>query len=250
MPCEPAHKRQTLYRRVKFVSSDPTLLRQRGLRRRSRTFSTSEAPPRVYSPSVSRSCLDHDCRPKSRRAGLRAPYRHAGKDQAEVFFLDGMTSSDARAGMIRRTPAAPIYDLLRLQAVGDEQRQRHDIQPAGSHSSERCSQCRLLSLLSGTWRTANRERFADDWARHQRPRLQHRPRLPQSAPADAPSISRREFIRELQRRAARRARRDDQGFRRRPFARGPGGPFAGHHRPRHGGLLEVRRRARGRRHAR
>lgn len=123
---------------------------------------------------------------------VATPYRHGSKDKAEAFFLDGMTAAMHNlAGQAH--PAFPVtiyYAFKQAETKGD----------AGTHSTGwetfLAAVLRAGFALSGTWpmRTelSNRMIGSGTNALASSIVLVCRPRA-----ADAPTISRREFIREL-----------------------------------------------------
>ncbi|WP_210147609.1 DUF1156 domain-containing protein [Aromatoleum bremense] len=123
---------------------------------------------------------------------VASPYRHGGKEAAEAFFLDGMGS--AIANLVKRShPAYPvtIYYAYKQAETDDE---------SGTHSTgwETFLQAVLQAgfAITGTWpmRTEgdNRQVGVGNNALASSIVLVCRQRA-----ADAPAISRRQFIREL-----------------------------------------------------
>lgn len=123
---------------------------------------------------------------------VATPFRHGGKDEAEVFFLDGMTSA-MRSLVTQAHPEAPvtIYYAFKQSDTNEE------LGTASTGWVTFLGAVMQAGLqLSGTWplRTENSSRM----------RGQSSNALASSVvlvcrrrPSDAPSISRREFIREL-----------------------------------------------------
>lgn len=123
---------------------------------------------------------------------IAAPYRHGGKTEAEAFFLDGMTSAMHNLAL-HAHPAFPVtiyYAFKQADTLGD----------VGTHSTgwETFLEAVLRAgfALTGTWpmRTelSNRMRGSDSNALASSIVLVCRPRA-----LDAPTIGRREFLREL-----------------------------------------------------
>ncbi|MGK4007143.1 DUF1156 domain-containing protein [Sorangium sp. So ce1036] len=123
---------------------------------------------------------------------VATPYRHGGKEAAERFFLSGMTAAMRRLAE-QAHPSAPLsiyYAFKQSETKGE----------AGTWSTgwetflEAVHRAGLA--LTGTWpmRTelSNRMRSSDSNALASSIVLVCRPR-----PADAPTVSRREFLREL-----------------------------------------------------
>jgi putative DNA methylase len=123
---------------------------------------------------------------------VATPFRHGGKEEAEVFFLDGMTSA-MRSLVTQAHPEAPvtIYYAFKQSDTNDE------LGTASTGWVTFLGAVMQAGLqLSGTWplRTENASRM----------RGQGSNALASSVvlvcrrrAADAPNISRREFIREL-----------------------------------------------------
>ena len=120
---------------------------------------------------------------------VATPYRHGSKEEAEAFFLDGMTQAMHRLAE-QAHPAFPVtiyYAFKQAESDGDE----------GTASTG--WDTFLDAVIRRRLRHQRHLADADgaevriDWHRHQRPRLQHRPRLPQTS-ADAPTATRREFV--------------------------------------------------------
>jgi putative DNA methylase len=123
---------------------------------------------------------------------VATPDRHGGKDQAEAFFLEGMTSAIKRL-VDQAHPESPvtIYYAFKQSDTNDEQ---------GTASTgwvtflDAVLQAGLQ--LSGTWplRTENSSRMRGQGANALASSIVL---VCRKRPADASSISRREFIREL-----------------------------------------------------
>lgn len=119
-------------------------------------------------------------------------YRHGGRDSAEAFFLDGMTEA-MRSLSSQSHPAAPvtIYYAFKQSETG-----------TGSDTSSSGWEtfldavCRAGFALSGTWpmRTEKEGRSIQNGVNALASSIVL---VCRKRPADAPSISRREFIREL-----------------------------------------------------
>ena len=119
-------------------------------------------------------------------------YRHGGRDSAEAFFLDGMTEA-MKSLSAQSHPAAPvtIYYAFKQSDTG-----------TGSGTSSSGWEtfldavCRAGFVLSGTWpmRTEKEGRSIQNGVNALASSIVL---VCRKRPADAPSISRREFIREL-----------------------------------------------------
>jgi putative DNA methylase len=123
---------------------------------------------------------------------VATPYRHGGKEEAETFFLNGMTK--AMRGLADQAhPAAPItiYYAFKQSETSDTE---------GTISAGWVSflgaVCQAGLLLSGTWplRTENASRMIGQGKNALASSIVL---VCRKRPTDAPSISRREFIREL-----------------------------------------------------
>ena len=104
---------------------------------------------------------------------VATPYRHGSKKKAEEFFLAGMTLAMQR--LTTRHIRVPSYHLLRLQAVGEPGRRRNCQHRLGDFSRWSNS-----SPIWSQWHLAYADRVGQSAGRHghQRPRLQHRSRMP------------------------------------------------------------------------
>ena len=105
---------------------------------------------------------------------VATPYRHGSKEKAEAFFLDGMTQAMHRLAE-QAHPAFPVtiyYAFKQAESESDE--------GTASTGWETFLDAVIRAgfAISGTWpmRTEHGSRMIE--IRHQRPRLQHRPRLP------------------------------------------------------------------------
>jgi len=123
---------------------------------------------------------------------VAAPYRHGGKDQAEVFFLDGMTSA-MRSLANQAHPEGPItiyYAFKQSETNSD----------SGTTSTGWVTFLEAVHRaglqLSGTWplRTENASRMIGQGTNALASSIVL---VCRKRPLDAPTISRREFIREL-----------------------------------------------------
>jgi hypothetical protein len=101
--------------------------------------------------------------------------------EAEAFFLDGMTQAMHNLAE-QAHPAFPVTIYYAFKQSRNQAR-RHSQHRLGNLSGG--GDCKAGFALTGTWpmRTELGNRMIGSG--HQRPRLQHRPRLPQT-PADAP----------------------------------------------------------------
>ena len=123
---------------------------------------------------------------------VASPHRHNGKDQAEVFFMDGMISA-MRILAVHAHPEIPITIYYAFK-----QSETNDLLGTASTGWTTFLEAVLKAglQLTGTWplRTENASRMVAQGANVLASSivLVCRKRL-----ADAPSISRREFIREL-----------------------------------------------------
>jgi adenine-specific DNA methylase len=180
-------QRQTVSK-GKFVSSDPPYYDNIGYAELSDFFYIwlRRTLRPVYSELFSTIAV-----PKAEEL-VATPYRHGGKEEAESFFLNGMTS--AMRGLADQAhPAAPITIYYAFK-------QSETSEAEGTISAGWVSFLGAVSqsglLLSGTWplRTENASRMIGQGnnALASSIVLVCRKRA-----ADAPSISRREFIREL-----------------------------------------------------
>ncbi|MDW8468094.1 MAG: DUF1156 domain-containing protein [Burkholderiales bacterium] len=141
---------------------------------------------------------------------VATPYRHGGKEKAEAFFLDGMTRALARIAE-QAHPAFPVtiyYAFKQQDSEGGQRGERGGdagrILPSANRYLHRLGDlprrgdprglCHQRHLAD-----AHRARSRDDWQGHQRPRLQHRPRLPPAAPPTPRPPRRREFVSALKR---------------------------------------------------
>ena len=120
---------------------------------------------------------------------VATPYRHGGKEKAEAFFLDGMTQAMHRLAE-QAHPAFPVtiyYAFKQSESDGDE--------GTASTGWETFLDAVIRAgfAISGTWPMRTELRAGMIEHGHQRPRLQHRPRLP-PARGDAPTATRREFL--------------------------------------------------------
>ena len=175
---------------------------------------------------------------------VATPYRHGTKEKAEAFFLDGMTQA-MHSLAVQAHPAAPITIYYAFQAVRD----RDD---EGTNSTgwetflEAVLKSGFRSPALGRCEPSGAERsvsigtnaLASSIILVCRPRDEGRRNdLTTAVRADA------------QRGPAASSRRHDPRERRPALTGRSGGPVAGDHRPRHGHLHPLRRRARSRRHA-
>jgi putative DNA methylase len=105
---------------------------------------------------------------------VATPYRHGGKLEAETFFLDGMTQAMHNLAE-QAHPAFPvtIYYAFKQSDTQDD---------SGTHSTgwETFLEAVLQAgfALTGTWPMRTEAGQPHDRLGHQRPGLQHRPRLP------------------------------------------------------------------------
>ena len=167
---------------------------------------------------------------------IATPYRHESKGEAERVLPRRHDGGDAPP---RRPDASRLagHDLLRLQAVGG-QAQRRD----GQHRLGDLPRRRDRRRLRGHRHLADAHRARRETSRHwrQRPRLQHRPRLPPAARGCA-------------RRHPPRVHGSAAGRTARGAASHAGGqhragrPGPGRHRAGHGGLHPLRPRPQRRR---
>lgn len=139
---------------------------------------------------------------------VATPYRHGGEDKAEAFFLSGMTQAMKKlAEQAHLAFPATIYYAFKQSETDND---------AGTASTGWETFLEAVNSagfqLSGTWpmRTemGNRQIAAGTNALASSIVLVCRKR-----PADAATVSRREFIRELNGALTRGARRNDQGLR-------------------------------------
>jgi putative DNA methylase len=123
---------------------------------------------------------------------VATPFRHGGKDEAEIFFLDGMTSA-MRSLVTQAHPEAPvtIYYAFKQSDTNDE---------LGTASTGWVTFLGAVMhaglQLSGTWplRTENASRMRGQGSNALASSIVL---VCRKRPANAPTISRREFIREL-----------------------------------------------------
>jgi len=123
---------------------------------------------------------------------VATPFRHGGKDEAGAFFLDGMTSA-MRSLVTQAHPEAPItiYYAFKQSDTNDE---------LGTASTGWVTFLEAVLhaglQLSGTWplRTENSSRMRGQGSNALASSIVL---VCRKRPADAPTISRREFIREL-----------------------------------------------------
>lgn len=123
---------------------------------------------------------------------VAAPYRHGGKDQAEVFFLDGMTSA-MRSLANQAHPEGPITIYYAFK----QSETNSDLGTTSTGWVTFLEAVHRAGLqLSGTWplRTENASRMIGQGTNALASSIVL---VCRKRPADAPSISRREFIREL-----------------------------------------------------
>ena len=123
---------------------------------------------------------------------IAAPHRHGGWEQAEGFFLDGMTSA-MRSLANQSHPEAPItiyYAFKQSETNSDS----GTVSTGWVTFLEAVHRAQLQ--LSGTWplRTENASRMVGQGTNALASSIVL---VCRTRPADAPSISRREFIREL-----------------------------------------------------
>jgi len=123
---------------------------------------------------------------------VATPFRHGGKEEAEVFFLDGMTSA-MRSLVTQAHPEAPvtIYYAFKQSDTNEE------LGTASTGWVTFLGAVMQAGLqLSGTWplRTENSSRMRGQGSNALASSVVL---VCRKRPADAPSISRREFIREL-----------------------------------------------------
>ena len=170
---------------------------------------------------------------------IATPYRHGSKEDAEGFFLDGMT----RAAHQLAEQAHPAFPVTIYYAFKQSETSTSD---GGTASTG--WQIFLAALIdsgfaiTGTWpmRTERSARMVGN--RHQRPRLQHRPRLPppprQRPPRHPPRVPHRPPVRTSPGPPAPPIRQ----YR-------PGRPRPGRDRARHGHIHPLREGARRQRGA-
>ncbi len=123
---------------------------------------------------------------------VAAPYRHGGKDQAEVFFLDGMTSA-MRSLANQAHPEGPITIYYAFK----QSETNSDLGTTSTGWVTFLEAVHRAGLqLSGTWplRTENASRMIGQGTNALASSIVL---VCRKRPGDAPSISRREFIREL-----------------------------------------------------
>ena len=123
---------------------------------------------------------------------IATPYRHAGKQEAEVFFLDGMTRAMHKLA-INAHPAFPVtiyYAFKQSETKGEE--------GTSSTGWETFLEAVLRAgfALTGTWpmRSEQAERLIGKGANALASSIVL---VCRNRPIDAPTVSRREFIREL-----------------------------------------------------
>ena len=174
----------------------------------------------------------HPGRAEGRRTGSNPLPTREQRNEAEAFFLNGMTQA-MRCFAERRTPLSRSPSTTPSSSPRPKGRRRRE------HWLGDLSRCGDPFRFRDQRHLADAHRAVQPYARHghQRPRLQHRPRLP--APSgDAPAATRREFLNtlrsELPHGAAPPANRQYRPGRSRP----------GRHWPRHGGLHPLREGAR------
>lgn len=123
---------------------------------------------------------------------VATPYRHGGKDQAEAFFLDGMTLAMHNVA-VKAHPAFPvtIYYAFKQSDTADD---------SGTHSTGWVTFLEAVLRagfgIAGTWpmRTENGSRMIASGTNALASSIVL---VCRQRAADAPTISRREFIREL-----------------------------------------------------
>ena len=120
---------------------------------------------------------------------VATPHRHGSKEKAESFFLRRDDKGHALASPSKRTPPIPvtIYYAFKQSETKDTGTVKHwlgDLSRRGNPGRLWPSPVPGRCARNETVRTENRL---------QRPRLQHRPRLP-PAPCHAPMATRREFV--------------------------------------------------------
>ena len=107
---------------------------------------------------------------------VAAPYRHGGKEQAEAFFLDGMTQAMHRLAE-QAHPAFPVTSIMpsssrRATARGHRQHRLGDVSRRRDPRGLRDHRHLANAHRAGTRQLKNR---------NERSRLQHHPRLPPRA---------------------------------------------------------------------
>ena len=119
---------------------------------------------------------------------VATPYRHGSKEKAEAFFLDGMTQAMHRLAE-QAHPAFPVtiyYAFKQSESDGDD--------GTASTGWETFLEAVIRAgfAITGTWPMRTERGHRVRWTSQQRPRLQHRPRLPhtrgRSAHRHAPRI--------------------------------------------------------------
>ena len=167
---------------------------------------------------------------------VATPYRHGGKEKAEAFFLDGMTQAMHRLAE-QAHPAFPVTIYYAFKQSESDERRRHSQHWLGD-LPRRGDPRRLRHQRHMA--DANRAEQSDASASGTNALASSIVLVCRPRAADAPTATRREFVTALKAEL--------------PAALAPsparqhraGGPGAGGHRPRHGGLHPLRQGARRR----
>ena len=167
---------------------------------------------------------------------VATPYRHGGKDSADAFFLAGMT----RAFHNISDQAHPAFPVTIYYAFKQSDTDSDDVTSNSGWITFLEAVSRSGFALTGTWpmRTelGNRMRGTDSNALASSIVLVCRQR-----DAEAPTISRREFLRELNTALPDALHRHDP--RRREFPCRSSRPFASHHWTGHGHIFQIQGRS-------
>ena len=107
---------------------------------------------------------------------VATPYRHGGKQKAETFFLYGMTQAMHRIAE-QAHPAFPVTIYYAFKQSERDDEAARPI-PAGIHFCVQSSA--PVFAITGTWPIRTELTGNLRGIGRQRPRLQHRPRLPQT----------------------------------------------------------------------
>ena len=105
---------------------------------------------------------------------VATPYRHGSKEKAETFFLDGMTQAMHRLA----EQAHPAFPVTIYYAFKQAESESDDGTASTGWETFLDAVIRAGFAITGTWPMRTETRAAVDRHRHQRPRLQHHPRLP------------------------------------------------------------------------
>ena len=107
---------------------------------------------------------------------VATPYRHGSKEKAEAFFLDGMTQAMHRLA----EQAHPAFPVTIYYAFKQSESESDDGTANTGWETFLDAVIRAGFALSGTWPMRTEMRTRQIAHGHQRPRLQHRPCLPQA----------------------------------------------------------------------